>query len=352
MKRLLPVLLLAAVGAAVWFAYRHHDGGPLYYTGFVEGEEVVIRSEVSGRVVEIAFREGQTAAPGAVLVSLDRSDVDARVASAKQQIEVLSRQIVQAGQEVQGREGAWAQDRSARQADLAAAKSQLELARRSAEREEGLGRSGATTHQQLDDARTRADAARSTFERAAAMLERADAEAHLVEAAKAQLDVLRGQKTLAESQLAELELVHAKYTIHAPSVATVVQSQLIWPGELAQPGTPLLSLLDPRDKYVQIYVGVADLARVAVGARVEIELDSAPGRRVPGEISFIADHANFTPEKIETRSDRIGQVYRVKVRILEDLESFQPGTEGNVYLLDGSATAPAAGRDRANGKTP
>jgi hypothetical protein len=101
-------------------------------------------------------------------------------------------------------------------------------------------------------------------------------------------------------------------------------------------------VLDPRDKYVQIYVPVGDLDRVRVGRRVAIELDSAPGRRVPGEISFVADHANFTPEKIETRDDRMGQVYRAKVRILEDVERFQPGTEGNVYLLD-DGDEPAAG---------
>lgn len=351
MKRLLPVLLLAALAVA-WLLYRQHDSGAVYYTGFVEGEEVVIRSEVAGRVLEVAFREGEPVAPGAVLVRLSQSGIDASVASALQKIEVLERQIVQAGHEVEGREGTWTQDRSARQSDLAAARSQLELAERSARREEGLGRSGATTNQQLDDARTRADGARSAFERATAMLERSDAEAHLVAAAKAELEVLRGQKTLAENQLAELEVVRAKSTIHAPEVATVVQSQLIWPGELAQPGTALLSLLDPRDKYVQIYVGVADLARVTVGARVEIELDSAPGRRVPGEISFIADHANFTPEKIETRSDRIGQVYRVKVRILEDVESFQPGTEGNVYLTGDAATARRAAGNGGPEKTP
>jgi multidrug resistance efflux pump len=119
--------------------------------------------------------------------------------------------------------------------------------------------------------------------------------------------------------------------VRAPNVPTVVQTQYLWPGELAQPGTAILAVIDPRDKYVQIYVPVADVERLRVGRRVEIELDSRPGRRVAGEVSFIADRANFTPEKIETRSDRMGQVYRAKIRILEDVESFQPGTEGNVY---------------------
>jgi hypothetical protein len=75
---------------------------------------------------------------------------------------------------------------------------------------------------------------------------------------------------------------------------------------------------------------------MAVGRRVAIELDSRPGERVPGEVTFVADSATFTPEKIETRSDRMGQVYRAKVRILEGVERLQPGTEGNVYLLDGA----------------
>jgi HlyD family secretion protein len=155
--------------------------------------------------------------------------------------------------------------------------------------------------------------------------------------------VLREQRTLTERQLEELEVQLGKHEIRAPAVETVVQTKLLWPGELAQPGTPVLAVLDPRDKYVQIYVPVADLDRVRVGGRVEIELDSAPGRRVPGEIQFLADEANFTPEKIETRDDRLAQVVRAKVRILEDVERFQPGTEGNVYLLGDDAPAAELG---------
>ena len=76
--------------------------------------------------------------------------------------------------------------------------------------------------------------------------------------------------------------------------------------------------------------------------------DSQPGTRVPGEVSFVADQTNFTPEKIETRSDRIGQVYRAKVRILEGVERFAPGAEGNVYLLDDGAQ-PAVASERGSG---
>jgi HlyD family secretion protein len=153
--------------------------------------------------------------------------------------------------------------------------------------------------------------------------------------------VVTAQRDLALAELAELEVTLGKYVIRAPAVATIVQTQYVWPGELAQPGTPILSVLDPADKYVQVYVPVVDVDLFPLGRRVEIELDSQPGHRVPGEVSFVADQATFTPEKIESRSDRLGQVYRAKVRILQDAERLQPGTEGNVYLV-----APDGARER------
>ena len=168
------------------------------------------------------------------------------------------------------------------------------------------------------------------------LLARTEAEERSIAVARHELESLRQRHDLTEAQLAELQVTESKYIIRSPGVATVVQTQFLWPGELAQPGTAIVSVLDPADKYVQIYVPVTDVARFRLGQRVVIELDSQPGNRVPGEVSFIADKANFTPEKIETRSDRMGQVYRAKVRILKDVERFQPGTEGNVYL-DGEA---------------
>lgn len=343
MKRLLPLLAVVLVLIAV-VVLRRDDQAANRYTGFVEGEERVLRSEVAGRVAEVLFHEGEPVPPDAVIARLDAADITARVASKRREIEVLARQIEQSTMEADLKAATWTTELATREAELSQARADVDLAARTAAREENLGRSGATTRQMLDDTLNRLAAARSNAERAAQMVERIRAEEASISVAKARVEVLRGQKALAESQLAELEVTHAKFEIRAPSVATVVQTQLLWPGELAQPGTALVSVLDPRDKYVQIYVPVPDLGRFRLGTPVSIELDSEPGKRHRGEVSFIADRANFTPEKIETRADRVGQVYRVKVRVLEDVEKFTPGGEGDVYLLEGDAGDAEAGR--------
>jgi len=342
-RRIVPALALAAlaVAAVLWL---RRGSGELHYTGFVEGEERVLRSEVSGRVIEVAFREGDAVPADAVVARLDDAEIGSRIATKQQELSVLEAQIARQQEQVALSEATWQRDVSGSEAALRQAQAESRLAERTHERQLHLRESGVSSPQQLDEARSKRDATRSAVDAASEALARARAMQGEIALAKQQLEVLRRQLDQARAQLAELEVLHAKYFVHAPSVATVVQTQLLWPGELAQPGTPLLSVLDPRDKYVQIYVPVADAARVRVGQRVEIELDSQPGKRVPGEVSFVADSANFTPEKIETRSDRMGQVYRAKVRILEDVERFAPGTEGNVYLVSGSEAAQRTAR--------
>jgi len=344
-RRILAAVALAAVALGAVVILRR-SGGEAHYTGFVEGEERVLRSEVSGRVVDVEFREGDAVPSDAVVARLDDAEIASRIATKQQELSVLEAQIARQQEQVALSDATWQRDVSGGEAALRQAQAEWTLAERTYERQLHLRESGVSSPQQLDEARSRRDATGSAVDAAREALARTRAMEGEIALAKQQLEVLKRQLEQARAQLGELEVLHAKYFIHAPAVATVVQTQLLWPGELAQPGTPLLSVLDPRDKYVQIYVPVADAARVRVGQRVEIELDSQPGRRVPGEVSFVADSANFTPEKIETRSDRMGQVYRAKVRILEDVERFAPGTEGNVYLVSDGTPERTARRER------
>lgn len=333
-RKIIPVLLIVlAIGTAAW--YVRGDHGPRHYTGFVEGEERIIRSEVSARVVAVKFAEGDRVPAGAVIAQLDDKAIQAQLKSKSEEIAALDADIRAQDEQITLIEATWQHDLSARRAELKQAESAAELASRTLTREQGLVKSGASTAQLLDDNRARRDQAQSSLDRAREMVARTEAQEREITLARKKLESMQSRRALAAAQRDELEIAHGKFEIHAPDAATVAQTQFIWPGELAQPGTAVLALLDPKDKYVQIYVPVADVMHLEIGQKVEIELDSQVGQRTPGEVSFIADKASFTPEKIETRSDRMGQVYRVKVRILENVERFQPGTEGNVYLASG-----------------
>ncbi|HXJ35003.1 MAG TPA: HlyD family efflux transporter periplasmic adaptor subunit [Candidatus Eisenbacteria bacterium] len=324
MRRTVPLLLLLVATAC--------GRREAHYTGFVEGEERVIRSEVTGRVLEVRFAEGDTIPAGEVIARLDDQDIQAKLQSKERELAVVDADIKTAEERVELVRSTWERNLAASDADLRQATTTAEVADRTLRREAELVKTGASTVQLLDDARQKRDQAASGLERAREMRARTQAEERNITVTANELATLRERRTLTEAQLQELRVTAAKYEIRAPAVPTVVQTQHIWPGELAQPGAPIVAVLDPRDKYVQVYVPVAEVAAFTLGRRVEIELDSLPGHRVPGEVSFVADQANFTPEKIETRSDRMAQVYRAKIRVLEGVEKLQPGTEGNVYL--------------------
>jgi len=346
-RRALALLVLGAVALAALVWLRGGDAA-IHYTGFVEGEERVLRSEASGRAREVLFAEGDPVPAGAVVARLDDAEIAARLASKERELAVLEAQIRRQEEQVALSEATWQRDVAAREAALREAEARALLAARTLGRQESLFSTGVASPQRLDEASSQRDATASAVKQARDLLARMRAEEGSIALARRQLDVLREQLEWGRAQLRELEVLREKHVVRAPDVETRAQSQLLWPGELAQPGTAVLTVLDPRDKYVQIYVPVADLARVRVGRRVEIELDSQPGRRVPGEVSFVADEVNFTPEKIETRSDRMGQVVRAKVRILAEVESFQPGAEGNVFLSPEAGDSPASRTARSS----
>src|SRR5262245_51828933 len=85
------VVLAAVVVAAVWWVRR--DGRDVYFTGFVEGEERVIRSEVVGRVLEVPFAEGASVPPNAIVAKLDESDIAARITAKQRELDMTRADI-------------------------------------------------------------------------------------------------------------------------------------------------------------------------------------------------------------------------------------------------------------------
>lgn len=333
MQRPLLVLLVVAAIAGLAAAWRfQHPAPPPHYTGVVEGEERILRAEVAGRILEVKQREGETVEAGAIVASFDDTGIRAQIATKEQELAVHDAQIRAQRERIELVQTTWQRKLNAAHAALDRARANADVALRTDTRLQQLLDRGVATAQQVDDSRAQRDATHSAVVEAEAQLANMEAQARNITLARQQFDTLQAERVLAERRRDELNITLGKFSLRAPNVATVVQTQFAWPGELAQPGTPILGVLDPLDKYVLVYVPVTDVAEFRVGRRVSLELDSQPGRRFPGEVSFVAAEANFTPQKIETRSDRVGQVYRAKVRLLEGVAELQPGTEGDVFL--------------------
>jgi multidrug resistance efflux pump len=115
------------------------------------------------------------------------------------------------------------------------------------------------------------------------------------------------QQQVTHAQLERLEL-------RAP-MAGVVQKRLVHRGEVVAAGAPLLTVADPTDLKVTLYVREADLGRVFVGQAVAIQADGFPDQSFDGRVSTIATRAEFTPRNVQTQRDRQNLVFAVSVRV-------------------------------------
>ncbi|HWN81245.1 MAG TPA: HlyD family efflux transporter periplasmic adaptor subunit, partial [Candidatus Udaeobacter sp.] len=105
------------------------------------------------------------------------------------------------------------------------------------------------------------------------------------------------------------------------------------PGEVVTPGAPVLTVLDPEDRWVRIYIREDRIGAVQRGQAATITADTFPDKTYAGEVVFIASEAEFTPKTVQTSEERVKLVYAVKVRITGDPgHELKPGLPADVRL--------------------
>jgi HlyD family secretion protein len=324
-KVVIPVVLLAVAGGAAWFGLgraRREEKG-LIASGTVEATEAQIGFQVPGRIVEIAAREGDRVRAGQELARLDPAEATAHRAQAAAQVEAARAVVAELERGFRHEEIAQAR------AALTAARDRLANAESDFRRTAVLYDGGAVSRETLDNSRLARDVARSQSTQAAEQL-------RLLEAgpSREKIDQARAQLAQAEAALHGAEIVLGNLEIAAPfdGLVTVRHRE---PGEIVPAGSPVLTLVNPADRWVRIYVKEDRVGAVRLGSRAAITADTYPGKSYPGEVAFIASEAEFTPKNVQTTEERVKLVYAVKVRILAGGDpgyELKPGLPADVRL--------------------
>lgn len=213
------------------------------------------------------------------------------------------------------------------EAALRSATERAETAQRDLERARTLFDGGAISRQALDQAQAAARIAASAQDQAREALE-------LVrEGPRPQsLQAQRAMVEQARANLARAEAGRANAVVQAP-FSGLVSLRHRQVGETVAPGAPVLTLLDPSDRWVRIYVREDQMGAVQVGMPASIASDTYPDRRYEGEVVYIGSQAEFTPRNVQTAEERTKLVYPVKVRITGDPDfELKPGVPADVTL--------------------
>ena len=154
----------------------------------------------------------------------------------------------------------------------------------------------------------------------------------------AQLDVeLLDQPVRTAPDLAaqlHLERPRDRQTLRSPLDGWVVRT-LYELGEQVAPGAPVVVVADWRDLTLKVYLPEDRFGRVALGQPASITVDAYPGEVFPGQVTFIASEAEFTPRNVQTREDRVKSVYAIKLRVPNQNLRLKPGMFSDAVFANG-----------------
>ncbi len=137
---------------------------------------------------------------------------------------------------------------------------------------------------------------------------------------------------------AALDNVNAaiKYAVIYSPINGVVLDTNIEQGEMAFPGTAIMTVADLSKVWMYIYVNEVRLGEVKIGQKVNVTVDSFPGKVFEGRVVSISNKAEFTPKTIQTKDERVKLVFAVKVTIDNPDMSLKPGMPADALIITGS----------------
>jgi len=313
------ITVLVAAGLWVGLFRRGGDRDWLVSAGTVEATEARLGFQSAGRIERVAVREGDAVAAGKELAALEADELRARREQAAAQVAAARAALAELERGFRPEE--IAQARAARDA----AHQRLADAERDLARTDRLHQGGAVSREAYDKAAM-------ALELAASQGAQADEQLKLMEAGprRERIEAQRAQLALAEAALRANEATLANAVVTAPfdGIVTVRHHQ---PGEIVAPGAAVLTVMNPHDRWVRIYVKEDRVGAVHLGAPATITTDTWPGREYAGEVVFIASEAEFTPKSVQTAEERVKLVFAVKVRVVGDTAlELKPGMPADV----------------------
>ncbi|HSG81639.1 MAG TPA: HlyD family efflux transporter periplasmic adaptor subunit [Gemmatimonadota bacterium] len=323
-KKRIPIVALAvvAIAAVLWFAvFRDGNDGVIMASGTVEATEADLGFQIAGRVDRIAVREGDRVTPGQELAWLDRTELFARRQAAEAQADAARAMLAEL------ESGFRTEEIAQGRARLRAAEQRVNDTRRDMERARRLFEGGAVSQQRLDDAETAHELALAEYDSAMEALQ-------ILESGPRQerITAQRAALAQAEAAVAQIEAALDFAVIRAP-FAGLITVRHREPGETVPAGAPVLTLMNPDDRWVRIYVRADEVGRLEFGQAAAITGDADPRREYDGTVVFIASEAEFTPRNVQTTKERVKLVYRVKVQITGDPGlDLKPGLAADVRL--------------------
>lgn len=301
------VIIVAVIG---FFAL---DRSPEIIQGEVEVTEYRVSSKVPGRILELRVKEGDFVRVGDTLAILDAPEVEAKKAQAMSAEDAASAmsQMAQAGarqEQVSAAYQIWQQ-----------AKAGLEIAHKSYERVQRLYDEGVMSAQKRDEALANYKAFEAQEKAAKSQYEMAKNGARREEKQAAQAQVNRAKGAVQEVN----SYIHE--TVQVAQIAGEVSSVYPKVGELVGTGSPIMSISVMEDMWGTFNVREDQLKGLKVGDTFTA-YSPAFNKELKMKVFYIKDEGAYAVWKATKANGQYDlKTFEVKARPIERFDGLRPG---------------------------
>ena len=314
-------LALVVVGAWLWTTGGRYVGTE---DAYVQRHRVSIVPQVSGRIASVGVAEDEPVGSGQTLFTLEDASYRVALEAARAKLESARLRVRELKAAHRGA-----------LSDAATAREALDIARAQDGRQQSLRGAGVVSASTADESALALQRARG--ELAAAESRVVSSEAALAGdpdiAVDAHPSVL---VALADVHAAELDLERTRVT--APSAGIASQTDRLRPGQYVTPATPVLSVVQTNEAWIEANYKETDLTHMRVGQPVAVEIDTYPGRPLAGTVASIGagTGSEFALLPAQNASGNwVKVVQRVPVRIrLEASDPTMPLRSGMSATVD------------------
>jgi len=309
------------------------NGQTIRVSGNIEVINVEMSFKIPGRVTERPVDEGETVAAGALVASLETTDLLCDVAARRADLALATATLAEL------ENGSRPEEKAVAAAAVRSAEAEEVRLKSERDRATQLVKDNAVSREAFDRATAGYDVAverlkqtrdqRALVEKGAREEVRDQARAR-VKQAQAALDLAETRLKYAMLRWPPEGVVLSK-TAQPPQY--VVLSKNVEPGEYVAPGTPVVTVGEMVNVWLRAYINESDLGRVKVGQTARVTADTYPGKVYEGRISFVAPQAEFTPKNVQTQKERVKLVYRIKIDIANPNMELKPGMPADAEIV-------------------
>jgi HlyD family secretion protein len=217
------------------------------------------------------------------------------------------------------------------EASVHSARFVMEDAQRNNERYEQLFQRGVASQKERDAMRLSYDTAKARLAEGEAVLKQALSNLKKIDATKQDIEAARAQIKAAKSSLDQAN-IQMDYTRLKAPFRGIITSRNVEPGEVVTTGREVLTLADLTRVDLKIFVDETEIGRVKPSQKVDVKVDTFPGKVFPGFVSYISPEGEFTPKIIQTHKERVKLVYLVKVSIDNPDIELKTGMPADAWL--------------------